>query len=394
MLSQLMERDKISAIFLHNSTFPVGADVFYVSGFECELMSVLTTKKGSVLFTTGFETPRAKKEARIKDVREWEDYGYMDFVRKTRDRPLSLLMAMREFFRKERISKIWVPKGFPAFFYDGLKKNVKIEFLSGIFEEARCVKKKEELDEIAASQLALEAGMQKAIDMIRDSRVKNGKLFDGKKPITEWSLKSEISKAIMEKGAYEPIGNIVACGAPASDPHYIGGKVQLREKTPIVIDLFPRLNGLNIRSMSGTYWSDCTRTVSKGKPDEKIIRAYNAVCDANEACLDSVKAGMKCSEANAIACDVIESRGFETLRKNPKTKEGFIHGLGHGVGLEIHERPTLSHMSNDVMKENYVVTIEPGLYYRSWGGIRIEDMVVVKKNGAKNFCSLDKEFVV
>lgn len=394
MLFRLMKRDKIGAIFLHNSTFPVGADIFYASGFECELMSVLMTQKGSVLFTTGFETPRAKKEARIKDVREWEDYGYMDFVRKTRDRQLSLLMAMREFFRKERIRKLWVPKGFPAFFYDGLKKHVKMEFLPGIFEEARCVKTKNELDEMDASQRALESGMERAINIIRNSRVRNGKLFDGKAPITEWSLKSEISKAIMERGAYEPIGNIVACGVPASDPHHIGGKTQLREKTPIVIDLFPRLNGLNIRSMSGTYWSDCTRTVSKGRPDEKIIRAYNAVKDANEACLDSVKAGMKCSEANAIACGIIESRGFETLRRNPKAKEGFIHGLGHGVGLEIHERPTLSHMSNDVMKKNYVVTIEPGLYYRAWGGIRIEDMVVVKKNNVRNFCSLEKELVV
>jgi Xaa-Pro aminopeptidase len=156
---------------------------------------------------------------------------------------------------------------------------------------------------------------------------------------------------------------IVACGPGAAEPHHSPTDAILRGPAVLKIDLGARLDG---------YCSDLTRTVYLGKPDDTFRKVYAAVYEAQARALEAIQPGVRASEVDRAAREVIERAGFA---------ENFGHGLGHGVGLEVHEAPKLDAKSNDVLEEGHVVTVEPGIYIEGWGGVRIEDLVVVRKDG-------------
>jgi Xaa-Pro aminopeptidase len=133
----------------------------------------------------------------------------------------------------------------------------------------------------------------------------------------------------------------------------------------VKIDVGCRLNG---------YCSDMTRTVFLGEPTEQFVELYNVVLDAQEAALEVVRAGLSCAELDGTARAAIEAAGFG---------EYFTHSLGHGVGLEVHEAPRVSTRSDETLEAGMVVTVEPGIYIEDWGGIRIEDLVVVTEDGCE-----------
>ncbi|MBR6374154.1 MAG: M24 family metallopeptidase, partial [Victivallales bacterium] len=159
-------------------------------------------------------------------------------------------------------------------------------------------------------------------------------------------------------------------------PHNTGeGAICANE--PIVIDIFPRCCATG-------YFGDLTRTVVKGKAPDIVKKAFEAVYDAQRTVLQMLKPGVKGIEAHKKADDVMKAHGFKTDLKS-ETPYGFIHGLGHGVGLEIHEKPSLNLRNPKPLVAGNVVTIEPGLYYPEWGGIRIEDMAMITEDGIDNF---------
>jgi Xaa-Pro aminopeptidase len=134
-----------------------------------------------------------------------------------------------------------------------------------------------------------------------------------------------------------------------------------------------------------------TRTVLKGEAPEKLKEMYEAVHAAQEAAFAVLRPGILYSDVHNAACDEFEKRGYGTIRSDSKV--GFIHSTGHGVGLDIHELPSVSLQEVEV-EQGHVVTIEPGLYYPELGGIRIEDMVVITADGFENLTKMEKEFVV
>ncbi|HDD35632.1 MAG TPA: peptidase M24 family protein, partial [Candidatus Desulfofervidus auxilii] len=166
---------------------------------------------------------------------------------------------------------------------------------------------------------------------------------------------------------------IVASGENSAIPHAVPTEKKIRENEPIIIDCGVRWEG---------YCADMTRTFFLGKPDKQFKSIYEAVFWAQRNALNGIKAGLKTNKADALARDFFKKRGF---------KEAFKHSLGHGVGILVHERPTLSPKKVLTLKENMVVTVEPGLYFSGWGGVRLEDMVVVKKGGCERLNRLSTE---
>lgn len=240
----------------------------------------------------------------------------------------------------------------------------------------RAVKREDELACIGAAQRAAVRAFRLAAGAVRRSVVgKGGRLELDGRALTSEMLKEIIGEALRRLG-YDADGLIVAVGEQAARPHDEGSGV-IREGQPVVMDIFPR-------SRKTGYWGDFTRTVAKGRIPDWLRRMHAAVEGAQRLALGMVRPGVKGSEVQRAVERFFEGQGYETKLEPPGEECGFIHSLGHGVGLEIHEAPRLSRKGG-VLEAGNVVTVEPGLYIPGLGGVRIEDTVVVTEDGCQLF---------
>jgi len=212
----------------------------------------------------------------------------------------------------------------------------------------------------------------------------NGQLLVDGEVLTSERIKEAIEITLLEHGCGLD-ETIVACGESAADPHDRGSG-PLYANEPIIVDIFPR-------NKSTKYHADMTRTFCKGEPDETLAEWYDLTERALAAALDAVEAGNTGEDVHAAACEVYEDAGHPTLRADPSTETGFIHSTGHGVGLDVHERPRLSTDGGDLVA-GQVITVEPGLYDPAVGGVRIEDIVIVTDDGYENITEYPIELVV
>lgn len=250
---------------------------------------------------------------------------------------------------------------------------------------ARQKKRPDELRAIAIAQGAAVAGLRAATRLIASAKTdRDGRLRVCGRVLTAAAVRRVIHRTLLE---HDCVGTdtIVAGGRQAADPHCTGAGA-LRAGEPIVLDIFPQ------HQPTG-YWGDLTRTVLKGRATPELRRMYGAVLRAQGAALASVRAGVPLASIHRAAAEVLERAGFRngTERGRPT---GFIHGTGHGVGLEIHEEPSVSGRSQGRLRAGQVITVEPGLYYPSRGGVRIEDLVVVTRRGYRLLAPCEKKLVV
>ncbi len=244
---------------------------------------------------------------------------------------------------------------------------------SQLFPE-RSVKSRQELKCLQKALRLSEKAMSKAAGMISDSSVDRKKrLVYEKKILTSEHLQTVIDMEILSGGGTTE-GTIAACGKLSAEPHN-RGRGAIYAGQPIVLDIFPRLRD------SG-YWGDITRTFVKGKAQQIVRRAYHAVKDARDFSKTIIREGVLASDVYNSAMKILEKHGFRTGR-NEAGNYGFFHSLGHGLGLEIHEEPRLSPKNTKPLETGNVITVEPGLYYPEWGGVRLEDAVVVRKKSAE-----------
>jgi len=168
-------------------------------------------------------------------------------------------------------------------------------------------------------------------------------------------------------------GFIVGSGPNGAKPHAVLQDRAVREGEPIVLDIGARVDGYN---------ADLTRTICLGQPEPKLQEIYDIVRRAQVAAEEAAKPGKRSQEVDAVARDIIAAAGY---------KEHFGHGLGHGVGLAVHEGPGVNASSTVVLEPGMVCTIEPGIYLSGWGGVRLEDMVVITEHGAEVLTKANKE---
>ena len=233
------------------------------------------------------------------------------------------------------------------------KARPKLVATLGLVERLREIK---DAEEIAALQAAIDLGDAAFAYVAR--RVEPG--------WTEKQVAWEIEKYIREHGGDGlSFDTLVGAGERGSMPHCMPTDRILKKSDGVVIDMGVSLNG---------YMSDLTRTIFLGKPNDKFARIYDVVFAAQQTATELVEGGMTGEQAHMLAHNVIEAAGHG---------EEFGHGLGHGVGLQIHESPRLGKTSKDVLTEGMVFTIEPGIYIPGWGGVRIEDVVVLENGKAR-----------
>ncbi|UDQ97329.1 M24 family metallopeptidase [Lentisphaerota bacterium WC36G] len=278
--------------------------------------------------------------------------------------------------KKYSLQELAVPFDFPTGYYQLLKtNNVDINVVKGSFFPERLIKNNFELKQIALAQKLNEQTINYGISLLRESNVNDEKMLilDGE-ILTSERFKGILNSFMVKRGGYCDT-LIASCGAAAAEPHNTGNGPLYANQT-IVIDNFPRLS-------SSHYWGDMTRTVVKGKASAMVNKAFNAVYEAKNCVLEKVRAGVAVKDLHELAKNILVKNGFETYVHDNGCHVGFIHGLGHGLGLDIHEAPRVSSANDYILEENTVITIEPGLYYPEWGGMRLEDLVVVKGNGCE-----------
>jgi Xaa-Pro aminopeptidase len=236
-------------------------------------------------------------------------------------------------------------------------------------------------DELAAIRHAAK-GAVSAMNKLRDclTRLKrSGDHFtaNGGAPVTLGDLRRLLNQEFLAFGL-EGGESIVSQGRDAGVPHNRGNDDErLRAGAPLLVDIFPGEAG-------GGYYSDLTRTFCLGSVPDSLRRIYDDVKQAFDVGLEAVRVGEPCRLSQEKVCDVFEKRGHATLRTNEATQEGYVHGLGHGVGLSVHEAPRLGGppSNTQLFESGMVVTVEPGLYYPSRDmGVRIEDLVVIGTDG-------------
>ena len=272
-----------------------------------------------------------------------------------------------------------VPEAFPLWLGDRLRtEGIELTVDAGFFDGRRRVKTEAELAGIRRAQQAAEAGMDTCRDLLRRATAGGGGLTLDGEPLTVERVKSAMAQTFSAHGASAD-DFIVAPGAQGAVGHDMGSG-PIRVGVPIVVDIWPRDNG-------SFMFCDMTRTYVVGDvPDD--VRKWQRLCkEALDRAISEIKDG---ADGRAIfdgTCEIFEAAGEPTQRtKTPgeALANGFFHGLGHGVGLEVHEEPGMGMATKDPLRAGDVVTVEPGLYRQGYGGVRLEDLVLVTKDGAEN----------
>jgi len=287
---------------------------------------------------------------------------------------------------KERgIKGAAVPWDFPVKLADTIRaRGFQIEVIDRRpFFTERLKKSKDEIRHIAETQSKTEDAMGEAVGFLSSTEIRGSGLFKDGEQVTSETVKGLINSYLAAEGSVAS-HTIVASGAQGSMPHHTG-QGPIIANTPIIIDIFPR-------SQSSGYFGDMTRTVIRGEPSAEARVMYDAVLKAQEKALGMIKAGVVVRDVHGAVIEVFESEGFKTEKLDGKM-QGFIHSTGHGLGLDIHEPPRITD-DDTVLEEGMVVTVEPGLYYEKIGGVRIEDLVIVTKDGCRNLNNFPKVFKV
>ena len=355
------------------------ADMLWRTRFKAPDPFAFVEIDGKAFLLVGpLELERAAKEANSGI----EAVNYYDYVTKSRG-------YLINFLKKHGVKKMVVPNTFPCELYSALLKSFKVAYAKPSFYPGRAVKADWEIQEIEKAQRAVEVAVSKAIDFLRVCKISGDNIvhvYQFATIITSEFLRNIIDDELYRQG-YLGIDTIVSSGLQAADPH-CAGFGPLYAHQPIVMDVFPL-------SLEAHYYADMTRTVFKGQPSQELMKMYNHVRFAQETGIGQIKAGADGQKIYNWTLDYFNVNRYLTELKN-RPMEGFIHGVGHGVGIDIHEPPTISSRS-DILRAGNVVTVEPGLYYQQArghipaGGIRIEDMVLVTKNGCRNLTKFPKD---
>src|SRR5215210_142797 len=367
------------------------AAAYHLSGFLAPDPVIYLRAAGKgYLAVSSMEYGRAKRDARVDEVLSFDELEVISLARELKSGGRALAAAAADLL--ERLGAIHSPVAVPpdlgVVYADELRaRGLRVTPDARLFANMRRAKSAEEISYIEKTQRAVEEACALGVRILEEAGITDdGTLLYGDEPLTSERLRSEIDVELLRRGCAAE-GTIAAGGAQAADPHE-RGHGPLRAGEPLILDIFPV-------DKASRYYADMTRTFVKGEPSEELQQMYDAVLESQEAALAMIRAGVNGRDVHKRVSDVLHEAGYKTLVHDQEPgeplQEGFIHGTGHGVGLEIHEAPRVS-TADEKLVPGDVVTVEPGLYYPGIGGVRIEDLVVVTEDGCRNLTSVPKEF--
>ncbi|MCB1194703.1 aminopeptidase P family protein [bacterium] len=354
-------------------------DMYYLSNFFVpDPCAYILTRTQSALIVSDLEYGRACQEANVGEVFR---VGHVPCAELTNGLKVSALSkSVIAYLMNHTVTKILVQETFPFRYAEELKaNNIEIEYRTEPFIPLRACKSDCEIDAIQQAVQATEGTVEGAVAMIGAAKIKDGMLYLDDAPLTAERVKAHIAQKLISENLLA-LHTIVAGGIQGFDPHNRGSGM-LPAHQPIILDVFPR-------SMDTFYFADMTRTVVKGDPDPHVVKMFDAVLDAFNRTVAQIKHGVAVKDIHAVACETLKKHGFESGMIDG-LPQGFIHSTGHGVGLDIHEAPRLAN-TGDILQTGNVITVEPGLYYQAYGGVRLEDIVVVTETGCRNLNRLPK----
>ncbi|MBF0157279.1 MAG: aminopeptidase P family protein [Magnetococcales bacterium] len=361
------------------------ADLYYATGlFAPDPFLFFRDREGrSHVVISSLEIDRARRVARVDEVHDWSDLRTACRRHDPENTDPSETDLTLFFLQRQGVKQVTVPHAFPH----GLARHLQeigIEVLveDGPFWPERAIKRDTEVTAITEALRITGQGMAAGIALIRAATIgEDGWLrrSDGQH-LTSEDVRGEINATLVRAGA-RPEHTIVAGGDQGADPHEEGSG-PLPAHRGIILDVFPRVE------RSG-YWGDMTRTVCRGRAPERLKSAWEAVRQGQEVAFSRIRAGASGAQVHQAVTDHLTQAGFPTGPTTDGRQGGFFHGTGHGLGLEIHEAPRIG-KRDQTLEAGHVVTVEPGLYYPDLGGVRLEDVVVVTRDGCRNLTDFPK----
>lgn len=346
-IRDILEKEKLDGILISNAS-----NMRYLSGFSGGTGYLLITDREAVIFTDSRYTIQAKEESDTFIVVELQD-TYVGLI--------------AEWIEKEQIEILgFEGRDVQVSDYLEWKEKFPVKELRDIGTKIallRSIKTPEELEKLAEAERIGDKAFSKILEIIKPG-------------MAELEIAAYLEFWMKQYGAEGlSFDTIAASGLNSAKPHAVPGRKIIEKGDFLTMDFGCVYEG---------YCSDMTRTIVVGKANAKQKEIYQIVLEAQLAALDFIQAGKKGWEVDKVARDIIAKAGYG---------DNFGHGLGHSVGLFIHEEPRLSKKEETILVENMVVTVEPGIYIENFGGVRIEDMVVVTKDGCKNLTHSSKEFL-
>jgi Xaa-Pro aminopeptidase len=347
-IHEILDKNKIDAVLISN-----GNNMRYISGFAGETGYLYISRKRHAVITDFRYTYQAEAEAEGYEIITIDNNGYE--------------AAINDIIRTENVKRL----GFEAedmlySRYLGLMDKLEIKELVPIGNDItrlRRIKTPRELEYIRKAEEIGDKVFEEMLGIIKPG-------------MTELEISARIEFLLKMKGGERTsFPAIVASGVNSSMPHAVPTAKRVETGDFLTMDFGCVYNG---------YCSDMTRTIVIGKATDKQKEIYRLVLDAQQAALDFIKAGLKGKEIDKVARDLIYAAGYEGC---------FGHGLGHSLGLFIHEEPRLSPLEEEIIESGMVETVEPGIYVRGFGGVRIEDLVAVTEQGCINFTKSDKQLI-
>ncbi|MDA8597013.1 Xaa-Pro peptidase family protein [Candidatus Pacebacteria bacterium] len=275
--------------------------------------------------------------------------------------------------------EVFVPSNFPYGLGQAVSQLVRLTELKSFCRE-RGRKSPTELVALRENAAHTKKAFALIEEILTQSTIEDSVIIHDNKPLTSEFLKREVSKLLLEHDLVNTEGLIVSCAHQAAMPHH-GGSGPLQAHQTIIVDIFPQ-------SSTNHYFADMTRTYVKGEPSAKIQSMYTAVSAAKAEVLKVLKPGASTRELYELSAQVIRDHGFHV------GETGYTHSLGHGLGVAVHEAPSLSARSTEVLAPGHVVTIEPGVYYLEIGGVRIEDTIVVTETSHENLTNYPENWLI
>jgi Xaa-Pro aminopeptidase len=372
-LSKVIRQNSADAYVVYASSRD--ADMRYLTRFVSSDPFVFfkRARENGVIIVSQMETGRASRES-SSAVMTRTQAGLPEILKTEKD-PWKSTAKM---IAGQTGKKILVPSNFPIALANALGEFCTVTVDPGTVHSMRAKKSRDEIRAMKRVQKVTEKAMETAVSLIRRSSVRKGMLYLDGVQLTAEFVKLSMHRLLLEHecGA---VDTIVSCGGDTAIPHMTGtGPLYANE--PIVIDIFP------VDEKTG-YYADMTRTVSKGKPSQDIVDMYETLREAQHLGISRITSGVSGAVVHQDVVDFFKDRGYESDTR------GFVHNLGHGVGLQVHELPTVG-PTGTTLEPGNVITVEPGLYYPGIGGVRLEDMGAVTKTGFDNFTQFPEDLVV